>query len=304
MRTVTWTLGTATLILSLGAGHLAAADLQQQQKQQQQQQTPSKSQQEQQALTVQLSRLEEDPQQYLGKRISVAGEVDEVLGPRVFKIDEANWADLDGEILVVMEAPLAALVSEEDPVTVTGTLRPFLDVHVEREWGWVDMQPELEADFRRRPVLVASSIVGADPSVGMVFAIQPGGQQGQTAQSGQTSQAGTAGTSGRTPAADDRPVLTDVNELAKVTDHRYVGRRVSLSSVRIDRTAKAGGFWIAVGGEHLYVLPTDQNAKVQAGETVSIDGRVLRLPKQMEDRIERSRHVGNEEIYVYATAVK
>ena len=316
MRIVTCTLWTAALIFAFGAGSPEAADLQQnqqnqqkqKQKQQQQQQMQSKSdQQQQQATTVRLSQLEENPQQYLGKRISVAGEVDEVLGPRVFKIDEANWADLDGEILVVMEAPLAALVSEEDPVTVTGTLRPFVDVQVEREWGWIDLQPEVEADFRRRHVLVASSIVGADPSVGIVFAVQPAGQQiqaPQTGQTGQTAEAGTAGPSGRTPAADSRPALTDVAELAKVADNRYVGRRVTLSSVRVDRTAKAGGFWITSGGEELYVLATDQNVKIQPGQTVSIDGRVLRLPEQMEDRIEKSKQVGNEEIYIYATAVK
>lgn len=44
--------------------------------------------------------------------------------------------------------------------------------------------------------------------------------------------------------------------------------------------------------------------RVQPGQTVSIDGRVLRLPEQMEDRIEKSKQVGNEEIYIHATAVK
>lgn len=310
MKTVSYTACMAALIVAFGTGNLTAANSQQDPQQQQQQ--PQTQQQAQtqntqpssqpQATAVRLSQLEDNPQQYLGKHISIAGEVDEVLGPRVFKIDESNWADLDGEILVVMEAPLAALVSEEDPVTVTGTLRPFVDVQVEREWGWIGPQPELEADFRSRPVLVARSVVGADPSVGMVFAVTPAtGQQGQTAQGAET---GTTGTSGRTAPADSRPALTEVTELAKANDNQHVGRRVDLTSVRVDRTAKAGGFWITSGGEELYVLSTDQKVKVQPGQTVSIEGRVLRLPEQMEDRIEKSKKVGNEEIYIYATTVK
>lgn len=296
--------------ISVGA---AAADRQsnQQPQQQQQQKATQETTPRQPATPVRLSQLEENPQQYVGRRISVSGEVGDVLGPRVFKIDESNWADLDGEILVVMEAPFAALVKEEDPVTVTGTMRNFTDVRVEREWGWLDLDPEIEARIKTRPVLVATSLVGTDPDLGLFISVQPArqaGETGQTAQAGQTGQrekVGTSGTSGEaTPARDSRPALTDAAELAKATDIQHVGRRVTLSSARVERTVEPSGFWVSSGGDELFVLPADSNTRVQQGQTVTIEGHVLRLPEQMEGHLEKSKKVGNEEIYVYASSIK
>ena len=292
---------------------------QQQQTQASQQQTPPPAQ------SVRLSQLEDDAQPYIGRRITVSGEVEDVLGPRVFKIDERNWADLDGEILVVMQVPLAALVKEDDPVVVTGTLRRYVDVDVDREWGWIDMTPEFEARIRTRPVLVADTLTGTDPDVGMYVSVQPAnrtatGQQGQTQQStqtgqtgasqmGQTGQTGQTGTSGssakaKTADMDKRPALTDASELAKATDNRHVGRKVMLATARVDRTEKPGGFWVASGGQQLFVLPSDNNKTVQAGQRVTIEGYVMRLPEQMESILENTSGVGNEEIYVYATSIK
>lgn len=48
------------------------------------------------------------------------GEVDDGLGPRLFKIDEPNWADLVGAILVSVPTTLAAMAREADRVTMTG----------------------------------------------------------------------------------------------------------------------------------------------------------------------------------------
>ena len=265
--------------------------------------------------TVRLSQLEDDAQPYIGRRVTVSGEVEDVIGPRVFKIDERNWADLDGEILVLMQVPLAALVREDDPVTVTGTLRRYVDVEFDREWGWLDVSPAIEARIRTRPVLVAETLTGTDPDIGMYVSIQPanqtaGGQQSrQTGQMGQTGGSGQTGTSGssakpKTADMDTRPALTNTSELAQATDDTHVGRKVMLSNVRVDRTDKAGGFWIASGGQQLFVLPSDNSKSIQAGQTVNLEGYVMRLPEQMESRLEKSSAVGNEEVYVYATSIK
>ena len=324
---VAWTAG-LTVALSGSAWAVQGTSPQQppepqQQKQQQQQQAqPSQEQRKQLPApqSVRLSQLEDDAQQYIGRRVTVSGEVEDVLGPRVFKIDERNWADLDGEILVLMQVPLAALVREDDPVTVTGTLRRYVDVQFDREWGWIDVSPEIEARIRTRPVLVADTLTGTDPDIGMYVSVQPTtqaatGQQNQAQQSGQTGQMGQAGqtgqtgTSGSSPKArtadmDKRPALTNASELAQATDNRHVGRKVMLSTARVDRIEKAGGFWIASGGEQLFVLPSDDSKTVQAGQTVNLEGYVMRLPEQMESRLEKNNTVGNEEVYVYATSIK
>ena len=53
-------------------------------------------------MKVSVGDLEEHPSQDQGKTINVTAEVEDVFGPRLFKIDEPNWADLDGEILVYL----------------------------------------------------------------------------------------------------------------------------------------------------------------------------------------------------------
>ena len=57
-----------------------------------------------------------------------------MLGPRVFKIDEGHWFGLGGEMLVVMPTHLAALVNEDDRVTVTGTVKEFVRAEFDREF--------------------------------------------------------------------------------------------------------------------------------------------------------------------------
>lgn len=115
--------------------------------------------QKNQTLTaVSINVIEKDAAKHQGKVVKVTGEVDEVLGPRMFKIDEREWLDFDGETLVYLPAPLAALVTEGTPVTVTGTLRTVLDVDLTKEWGWFEFEPDIEAELNKRSVIVATEV--------------------------------------------------------------------------------------------------------------------------------------------------
>jgi hypothetical protein len=78
-------------------------------------------------------RREDDPTKYIGQRISVGAEVEEVYGPRLFTIDEPNWGDLDGEILVLVPTPLAAFVREDDRVAISGTISPFMRADMKQQ---------------------------------------------------------------------------------------------------------------------------------------------------------------------------
>src|SRR5688572_8456582 len=83
-------------------------------------QTPSKPQQQQQAQgapqKVDLDELEDKPESYLEKTVMVEGEVDRVLGPHLFTIDERNWADPERELPVIVPEPFAAIVRTDAPV--------------------------------------------------------------------------------------------------------------------------------------------------------------------------------------------
>lgn len=98
---------------------------------------------------------------YVGQTITVEAEVDEVLGPMVFKVDDELAAGITDDLLVVspQAAQLSALDDQwlNDRVRITGTVYRGTVVDLERELGW-DLSPEVEADVNARPVLVASAI--------------------------------------------------------------------------------------------------------------------------------------------------
>jgi hypothetical protein len=254
-----------------------------------------------QGTRVELNDLEDNAQRYTGKTISVDAEVDEVLGPRVFKIDQGHWFNLGGEMLVIMPTHLAALVREDDRVTVTGTVKEFVRAEFDREWGF-DMTDEIEVELKTRPVLVASRVVGGNDNVALM--IQTGQTGQQQAQQGRQTDDRPVGTTGE--KMDERfnagRMVTNLSDLADA-DHEFVGRDVQIESVRIEKTAKGGGFWARSGNTSILVLPIDTSRQMTAGQSVSIDGVVLRMPRHMRQSLDPGAD-WNDTIYVYATKLE
>ena len=274
-----------------------------------------------QATKVQLDDLEENPSKYAGKTVSVDGEVEKVLGPRLFTIDEPNWGDLDGEILVFMPSALAALFAEDDKVTISGTMRPFVKTELQREWGWLDPRPEIEAEFAVRQVLVADRLIGGNGDLALKLTAVPEsvGTAGTSASGTSVTSSGTAAsgtaTSGTPPARSDssaRPHATTGRAPAVVTiaeavsaSADSVGRGVDLNNVRVAELEKDGGFWIRdEQGNRAFVLPQDhRGTRVPAGQQVSIRGVLLEMPSGMRDRLNATKD-NKADLYVFATSIK
>lgn len=238
-----------------------------------------------QGTRVKLDDLEANPTKYTGQTISVDAEVEEIFGPRLFTIDEPHWGDLDGEILVFMPTALAALVREDDRVTITGSVRPFVRAEVEREWGWLGLSPEVEVEFSKKPVLVASRIVGGNNDVAMVIDADPPHEG-----------ANSTGMKGATSS------LTDVTAIAS-GNAALVGRHVELSGLRVNRMAEGGGFFVDAMGKFILVLPAhNTKATVAAGDVVSVKGVIAEAPDGMDDRLKAPKG-WNDDIYIVATAV-
>lgn len=253
-------------------------------------------------MEVQLDQLEENTQQYIGKTVSVDGEVEEVLGPRIFTIDEPHWGDLDGELLVFMPTHLVALVQDDDQVTVTGTVKPFVRADFEREWGWFDLTPELEADLALKPVLVANRIVGGNSDIAMVIRRTP-------AAGGTESAVGTGGSSKESagePAGSTGVHVEPIDSVDELADARpgMVGRRVKLSGVAVTGPSRDGkGFFIrSTGGTSVFVLPAEER-QVAKDSRVSLEGVVLQMPSRMREKLDPSGD-WNEAIYVMATDIR
>jgi hypothetical protein len=61
---------------------------------------------------------------------------------------------------------------------------------------------------------------------------------------------------------------------------------------------------VSSGSEHIFVLPAqDLGPRLGAGESVRIDGTVLQMPDDMDDRLKAAGRL-NDDIYVYATNIR
>lgn len=244
-------------------------------------------------IQVKVEDLEERAGKYIGKVVSVDAEVEDVLGPRMFTIDEHNWGDLDGEVMVYMPTGLVALVREGDRVTITGTPKAYVRADLEREWGWIEPEPEVELELNERAVLVADRIVGGNNDVALVI---------DSARRG-TGPSTPVGTSGSTTRPASSPDPTDLKAVTS-GDDRVVGSRVMLKNVAVTGPAKDGGFWVrGPEGVGVFVLPADRSTTIAAGQAVTIDGVVLQMPRSMKDRLNPGTE-WNDDVYVYAFDVK
>lgn len=103
------------------------------------------------------------PQAYYGNLVRVTAEVEDVVSPHVFLLDE-DRIGAGPDVLVVYPRPIGA-VPEGDDVTVVGHVRPLVRTYFERDYDWFDWgwfnEVEGEVEVETRPVIVASSVVSA-----------------------------------------------------------------------------------------------------------------------------------------------
>lgn len=248
------------------------------------------------ARMVEIDDLEDNPDKYVGQTVRVTGEVEDVFGPRLFTIDEPNWMDFDGETVVYVPASLAALVREDDQVTVVGTVRNLESNEFLPELSWYERDPAVELGFEDRPAIVANDLVGGDSNRALWISVDPKNADHMPKSEGHRN----------TDAA-----LTDANEVTG-GDDMLIGRSVKLTDVHVKRTGAHNGFWIESDGNHIFVMPSgrgDTQMTPAAGDRVMLEGTVLALPRGMfkatgtEGRMHHDLDANND-IYIYATVVK
>jgi hypothetical protein len=119
--------------------------------------------------TVRVADLMATPDKYVGRTVTVVADVEEVLGPNAFTLDEdaplAGGIDNDMLVLSKQANSLSDIDDQwvNNKVRVTGMVRKMSLVDIEREIGW-DLNSELEAEFDRRgAVLIATSVSRVNP---------------------------------------------------------------------------------------------------------------------------------------------
>jgi hypothetical protein len=95
-----------------------------------------------------------------GDRLTLVGQVGKVYNSRAFALEgDGNDAGAD-ELLVLSESPIqlpGKPLSEDDRVTVTGSVRPFTVAELERDLGW-SFSPDFAAAWRDRKALIVDSV--------------------------------------------------------------------------------------------------------------------------------------------------
>jgi hypothetical protein len=113
--------------------------------------------------TVRVADITGNPDRYMGQTVTVEADLEEVLSPYSFKLDEdaplAGGIDNDLRVLYPKSLKLAAIDDQwlNNKVRVTGTVRRMAIVELEREVGW-DLDPKLEAEFQDKPFLIGRSV--------------------------------------------------------------------------------------------------------------------------------------------------
>ncbi len=140
---------------------------------------------------ITAAQVIENPSAYVGKTVTVSGDVEEIHGPRAFNMDSGSSV---GELLVVGREPFPNLADAgdrayviNDVATVTGKIELLDAVKLKDEIGW-DLDPNLVSQYNGKPVLVvqkASFRAGNGKTATATNGISNPNQSGMDANAGQ-----------------------------------------------------------------------------------------------------------------------
>lgn len=107
-----------------------------------------------------IEEVSEEPVDYIGETVTLAGQVQNTYGDDLFVIEDEEFFG-DESVLVLNQNPGTQPPVGDDYVQVTGEVREFLVADIEREYG-LEIDPdavaELEVEYEGQPVVVANSI--------------------------------------------------------------------------------------------------------------------------------------------------
>ncbi len=245
----------------------------------------------------------ENPSAYVGKTVTVSGDVEEIWGPRAFNMDSGLSV---GELLVVGREPFPQVGEAgnrayvvRDVATVTGVVRMLVTADVEREIGW-DLDPRIEAEFNAKPVLIAQSISFRAAAAGSASttANASGNQMAMNANQ-MTANNNANQTAANNNAAQNATgnKLTDAGVYGSTADKlSLVGKEVQFSNLRVVRVVGPRTFTVASGSGEIYVMLDEESARgvgtqgqIGVGKTLNLTGKFERLQAEEINDISNNR---------------
>jgi hypothetical protein len=114
------------------------------------------------ALAPEVGEITRNPSAFYGKTIAVKGEVEGIVSPTAFRLDEDGLDGvIDNKDLLVLNTTPGQALKDSQVVVVTGVLRPFVVADIEREYdlNWdLTVQRKLEAEYKEKPALVTKAV--------------------------------------------------------------------------------------------------------------------------------------------------
>ncbi|MFP4007426.1 MAG: hypothetical protein ACLFV6_05370 [Spirulinaceae cyanobacterium] len=101
----------------------------------------------------------EDPNTVVGEQVELMGEVEEIIGPNAFRLEEEGEL-IDDDSVLVIDVAATEPIAEDQEVRVIGEVRPLVIAEVERDYDltWdADIREQIEAEYEGRPVVIAES---------------------------------------------------------------------------------------------------------------------------------------------------
>lgn len=213
-------------------------------------------------VAVTAGDLLQSTAQYDGKTVSVAGEVNTLVGSKGFTLGGEEFVP-PGELLVICPngfPPVPARttggpLAKDDVVQVTGTLRTFTGAEMGSMLG-ENADADHYGRWEGKPVLVATQLVTTPRAAGA--------------------------------AGSDTP-LTDLNAiLTPAAREALIGHRVNLTGVKVESVVADRAFWIggpstqrlfvAVNDEVAPGVPVETRADVHPAQKVTLSGVLERAP--------------------------
>ncbi|MCP9496306.1 MAG: hypothetical protein MSG64_17830 [Pyrinomonadaceae bacterium MAG19_C2-C3] len=240
---------------------------------------------------VTAAQVINNPNAYVGKTVTVSGDVEEIHSPRAFNMD--SGASL-GELLVLGREPFPQVPDGgnrgyviNDTATVTGTVRMLVTAEIERELGW-DLQPELEAEFNAKPVLVAQTVgFKSNPNRSQMNTnANTNGNANMNANMN-------SNTNGNMSASNADPITDMLVIVTPVDRTPLVGRRVRFTDVKVQKMVGDRGFFIGANDNQRFFVrltkPLDTGraesiVNVNQGQVRTLGGVIRQLPDIAEVR--------------------
>lgn len=204
-----------------------------------------------------VDNVEKHPSEFIGKRVTLTGEVDSVFNDRAFELGGLQWM-FGGDVLVVTRTPVTLgkeKLAEGREIALSGVVREFVVTDIERELQW-DLERKLEIEWQDKPVVIADSISAVESYATWTGAPTPKSRIVSMWALYSTAQAG------------------DLD-----------GAEMALTNAELTERREGPGFWIGLHGHpRLFAVaaPGEQLTKLPAGSRIDVEGTLHAMPPMAE----------------------